>query len=219
MAYSKKLKVGSERFKLQAVRSNDSIKNMLEYSEIRQGKIIIYEEEPCLVMENHVARTQQRKPQNQVKLKSLLSGRTWNATFHASDKADEAEIIKRDVKFLYQNKGEYWFCDIDDPKNRFTLKEAIMGDAAKFLQTNGDVTALVWDDDGEEKIISVKLPVKMEFIVKDAPPSIKGNTANGGGKIVTLEGGVKISAPFFIDIGDKIRVNTETGDYVERIQE
>jgi elongation factor P len=191
---------------------------MLEYSEIREGKIIIYEEEPCLVMENHVARTQQRKPQNQVKLKSLLSGRTWNATFHASDKADEAEIIKRDVKFLYTNKGENWFCDIDNPANRFKLEEKVIGDQAKFLQSNGIVTALVWDNDGEEQIISVKLPVKMEFIVKEAPPSIKGNTANGGGKIVTLEGGVKISAPFFIEIGDKIRVNTETGDYVERVQ-
>lgn len=190
---------------------------MLEYSEIRQGKIIIYEDEPCIVLENHVARTQQRKPQNQVKLKSLLSGRTWNATFHASDKADEAEIIKREVKFLYANKGEYWFCDIDNPKNRFTLKEDIIGTAVKFLKSNEVVESLVWDNDGEEKIINIKLPVKMEFVVKEAPPSIKGNTANGGGKIVTLENGVKINAPFFIETGDKIRVNTETEEYVERI--
>jgi len=191
---------------------------MLEYSEIRERKIIIYEDEPCEVLESHVARTQQRKPQNQVKLKSLLSGRTWNATFHASDKADEAEIIKRDVKFLYVNKGEYWFCDIDNPKNRFQLKESIIGDGIKFLKSNENVTALVWEDDGEEKIINIKLPVKMEFIVKEAPPSIKGNTANGGGKIVVLENGVNISVPFFIETGDKIRVNTETGDYVERVQ-
>jgi len=191
---------------------------MLEYSEIREGKIIIFEEEPCIILENHVARTQQRKPQNQVKLKSLLSGRTWNTTFHASDKADEALIIKRDVKFLYATKGEFWFCDIDNPKNRFTLKEDIIGAGSKFLQTNGTVTSLVWDNDGEEKTISIKLPVKMEFIIKEAPPSIKGNTANGGGKIVILENGVKISAPFFVEVGDKIRVNTETGDYVERVQ-
>ena len=191
---------------------------MLEYSEIRERKIIIYEDEPCEVLESHVARTQQRKPQNQVKLKSLLSGRTWNATFHASDKADEAEITKRDVKFLYVNKGEYWFCDVDDPKNRFQLKESIIGESIKFLKSNENVIALVWDDDGEEKIINVKLPVKMEFIVKEAPPSIKGNTANGGGKLVVLENGVSINEPFFIETGDTIRVNTETGDYVERVQ-
>ena len=190
---------------------------MLEYSDIRTGKIIIFEDEPCEVMDNHVARTQQRKPQNQVKLKSLLSGRTWNTVFHASDKADEAEISKKDVKFLYANKGEYWFCDPEDPKNRFRLSDKIIGDTSKFLQANENVTALVWDNDGEDQIISIKLPVKMEFIIKEAPPSIKGNTANGGGKVVTLENGVKMNVPFFLEAGDKIRVNTETGEYVERV--
>jgi len=190
---------------------------MLEYSEIRQGKIIIFEDEPCEVIENHVARTQQRKPQNQVKLKSLLSGRTWNTVFHASDKADEADINKKDVKFLYTNKGEFWFCDPEDPKNRFKLDEKIIGDASKYLKSDEVVTAMVWEDDDEEKIINIKLPVKMEFVVKEAPPSIKGNTANGGGKLVTLENGVKINVPFFIETGEKIRVNTETGEYVERV--
>ena len=191
---------------------------MLEYSEIRERKIIIYENEPCEVLEAHVARTQQRKPQNQVKLKSLLSGRTWNTVFHASDKADEAEITKREVKFLYANKGEYWFTDPENPKDRFQLPEKIIGDSAKFLKPNENVTAMVWEDDGDDKIISIKLPVKMEFLIKDAPPSIKGNTANGGGKIVTLENGVKISVPFFLEAGDIIRVNTENGEYVERVQ-
>ncbi len=190
---------------------------MLEYSEIRERKIIIFEDEPCEVMEAHVARTQQRKPQNQVKLKSLLSGRTWNTVFHASDKADEAEINKKDVKFLYTNKGEYWFSDPENPKDRFKLDEKVLGDSAKYLKANENATALVWDNDGEEQIISVKVPVKMEFVVKEAPPSIKGNTANGGGKIVTLEGGIKLSVPFFVEAGDTIRVNTETGEYVERV--
>lgn len=190
---------------------------MLEYSDIRTGKIIIFEDEPCEVMDNHVARTQQRKPQNQVKLKSLLSGRTWNTVFHASDKADEAEISKKDVKFLYANKGEYWFSDPENPKDRFQLSEKILGDSTKYLKANENVAALVWDNDGEDQIISIKLPVKMEFIVKEAPPSIKGNTANGGGKLVTLENGVKLNVPFFIETGEKIRVNTETGEYVERV--
>lgn len=190
---------------------------MLEYSEIREKKIIIYEDEPCEVIENHVARTQQRKPQNQVKLKSLLSGRTWNTVFHASDKAEEAEVSKKDIKFLYANRGEYWFADPENPKDRFKLDEKILGESTKFLKPNENVSAVVWDNDGEDKIISIKLPVKMEFIIKEAPPSIKGNTANGGGKLVTLENGIKINVPFFIEIGDKIRVNTETGDYVERV--
>jgi elongation factor P len=193
---------------------------MLEYSEIRERKIIIYEDEPCEVMEAHVARTQQRKPQNQVKLKSLLSGRTWNTVFHASDKADEAEISKKDVKFLYANKGEFWFCDPTNPKDRFEIDENILGEGTvKFLKPNEIVTALVWDNDDEEKIISIKLPVKMEFTIKEAPPSIKGNTANGGGKVAILENGTKINVPFFVEAGDKVRVNTDTGEYVERVSE
>ena len=190
---------------------------MLEYSEIRERKIIIFEGEPCEVMENHVARTQQRKPQNQVKLKSLLSGRTWNTVFHASDKADEAEINKKEVKFLYTNKGEFWFCDIDDPKNRFKIEEKIIGETAKFLKANESATALVWDNDGEDQIIKISLPIKMEFTIKDCPPSIKGSTASGGGKLATLENGVKLQVPFFIDTGDRVIVNTETGEYVERV--
>jgi elongation factor P len=189
---------------------------LLEYNEIKAGKVIIYEGEPCEVMENHVARTQQRKPQNQTKLKSLVTGRTYNATFQGSDMAEEAEIEKREVKFLYHNRGEFWFADPADPKNRFKLEEKLIGDGVKFLKDNTVVTSMVYDDDGEEKIIRIQLPIKMEFTVKDAPPSIKGNTASGSGKVVTLENGTNITTPMFIESGDKIIVNTETGAYVER---
>jgi len=190
---------------------------MLVYNEIREKKIIIYNDEPCEVVESHVARTQQRKPQNQVKLKSLISGKTIAATFHVSDTADEADIIKRDTKFLYHNRGEYWFCDPEDPRNRFKLDEALLGTSAKFLKENGIVTALVWDNDGEEVTIKVSLPVKMEFKVKEAPPAVRGDTSKSGNKIITLENGTTINAPMFINEGDVIRINTETGEYVERV--
>lgn len=190
---------------------------MLEYSEIRTGKIIIYEDEPCDVLDNHVARTQMRKPQNQVKLKSLISGRTWNVAFHAAEKVEEADIIKRDVKFLYTNKGEFWFCNPDKPSERFQISEKIIGDSSKYLKANENATALVWDNDDEEQIIKISIPVKMQFLVKEAPPSIRGNTANGGGKLATLENGIKINVPFFVETGDKIVINTETGEYVERV--
>ncbi len=189
---------------------------LLEYSEIRERKIIIYNNEPCEVLESHVARTQQRKPQNQVKLKSLMGGRTFNETFHTADTAEEADLLKRDVKFLFANKGEYWFCDPENPKDRFQLAESLLGSAIKFLKPNENVTALVWDNGDEEKMISVKLPIKMEFVIKEAPPAIKGNTASGGNKPVTLENGAVVNVPLFLDAGEKIRVNTETGEYVER---
>lgn len=188
----------------------------LEYNEIREKKIIIHDDEPCEVVESHVARTQQRKPQNQVKLKSLISGKTFAATFHVSDKADEADIEKRDVKFLYQNKGEFWFCDPNDPKNRFKLDQNLIGDSAKWLKENGLVQAVVWDNDDEEKIIKITLPIKIELKVKEAAPAVKGNTVQGGNKIVILENGTSINVPMFIEEGDVLSINTESGNYVER---
>ena len=192
---------------------------MLAYNEIREKKIIIHDDEPCEVVDSHVARTQQRKPQNQVKLKSLISGKTISATFHVSDTADEADIEKRDVMFLYQNKGEFWFCDPKDKANRFKIDSNIIDSTtAKFLKPNENASALVWtNEDEEEKIIGVKLPIKMEFKVKEAPPAVRGDTSKGGNKIITLENGATITAPMFISEGEKIRVNTETGEYVERV--
>lgn len=191
--------------------------SQLAYNEIKEKKVILFNEEPCIVLESHVARTQQRKPQNQVKLRSLMSGKTFNATFHVSDSADEADIVKRDTKFLYHNKGEYWFADPADPKNRFKLEEALLADSKKFLKENMIVNAMVFtNDDDEEKIISVELPIKVEFTVKEAPPAVRGDTSKGGNKVIVLENGSEITAPMFINPGDKILVNTVTGEYSER---
>lgn len=189
----------------------------LEYNEIRTGKIIIHNDEPCEVLDNHVARTQQRKPQNAVKLRSLKSGKAYNEVFHVSDSADEADLEKRDTKFLYANKGELWFADPKDPSNRFKLDEKLIGDKVKFLKPNELVTALIWtNDDDEEETIGVLLPIKVTFEVKEAPPAVKGDTRTGGSKQVVLDNGTVINTPLFVEAGDKIVVNTETGEYVER---
>lgn len=198
---------------------------MLQYNEIREKKIIIYDDEPCEVVESHVARTQQRKPQNQVKLKSLISGKVFPATFHVSESADEADLDKREVKFLYHNKGEYWFCPPEDPKNRFKLDATLLDNSAKFLKENSNVVALVWNNDDEDpstgsglgKVIKITLPIKMNFKVKEAPPAVRGDTSKGGNKIITLENGTTLNAPMFINEGDTVSINTETGEYVERV--
>ncbi|MES3032171.1 MAG: hypothetical protein V4699_02940 [Patescibacteria group bacterium] len=190
----------------------------LEYNEIREKKIIIYDGEPCEVIESHVARTQQRKPQNQVKLKTLISGKTINATFHVSESADEADIMKKPITFLYHNKGEYWFCDVEDKSKRFKLEESLIGDAVRFLKQNSNVEAVVWENEDEvEQIIKVTLPIKMNFKVKEAPPAVRGDTSKGGIKVIILENGANLNAPMFIAEGDVISVNTQTGEYVERV--
>ena len=140
------------------------------------------------------------------------------ATFHAADKAQEAEIDTRNIRFIYQNRGEYWFSEENDPSKRFTLPEEIIGQSAKFLKGNTIVETLMFGEDDEKKIFGVKIPIKMDLLVKDAPPSIKGDTASGGGKLVTLETGATVTAPLFVNQGDTIRINTETGEYVERVE-
>ncbi|MDB5260052.1 MAG: efp, elongation factor elongation factor [Candidatus Nomurabacteria bacterium] len=190
----------------------------LEYNEIKERKYIIYKDEPFEVLESHVARTQQRKPQNQVKMRNLINGKVIPATFHSTETADEADVTKREAKFIYASKGEFWFTDPKDPKNRFTVDENIIGDKAKFLKGDTIVELQIFEYEDEETVIGLKLPIKMTFEVKDAPPAIKGNTASGGGKLVTLETGAQVTTPFFIEVGEKIVVNTETGEYVERVK-
>lgn len=185
---------------------------MLEYNEILPKKCIVYQDEPYEVVEAHVARTQQRKPQNQTKIRNLISGRVIPATFHASDKVEEADIETKEIKYLYTNKGESWFCDPKNPADRFALKSEIMNGKEKFLKANTIISAMVFD----EQVIGVRLPIKVELVVKDAPPAVRGNTVQGGSKQVTLETGAVINVPMFINEGDVIRVNTETEEYAER---
>ena len=186
---------------------------MLEYSEIRKGKYIVFEDEPYEVVDSHVFRKQQRKPVNAVKLRSLLTGRIVEHSFHVSDKVNEASIDKQEVKYLYTNRGEYWFSEANDPSKRFKLPEEIIGPGVKFLKPNILLDAMLFDT----RIIGLNLPIKMDLKVTEAHPATKGNTAQGATKTVKLETGVEIQVPMFIKEGDTIRVNTETGDYADRI--
>lgn len=186
---------------------------MLEYNEIKEKKYIVFENEPFEVISSHVFRKQKRKPINATKLKSLLTGKIIEHSFHASDKIKEAEINKKEIKYLYTNKGEYWFAEADDLSKRFQLPKEIIGVGAKFLKPNILVTATLFQDD----IIGLNLPIKMNLKVVEAHPANKGNTAQGATKIVKLETGVEIQVPMFINEGDTIRVNTETGSYADRV--
>lgn len=188
----------------------------LDYDEIKPRKFILVDEQPYEILESHVARTQKRKPQNQVKMRNLLNGKVISTSFHASDTAEEADISKREAVFLFANKGEYWFCDPKDRAKRFEISTDVLGSQAKFLKDNTIVDTKIFEYDDEEKVIGVTLPIKMTFEVKEAPPAIKGNTASGGGKLVTLETGAQVTTPLFIEAGEKIIVNTDTGEYVER---
>ena len=186
---------------------------MLEYNEILKGKVILLDGQPYEVLDAHVFRKQQRKPVNQTKLRHIITGKVTEQAFHVSEKVSEADLSTKSVKYLYTNKGERWFCAEQNPADRFMLSEETIGTGAQFMKPTMIVEALVFDD----KIIGIKIPIKMELTVTEAPPAVKGNTAQGGSKSITLETGATLNAPLFINEGDTVRINTETGEYVERV--
>lgn len=191
---------------------------MLNYNEIKERKYIVMGDEPFEVIESSVSRQQQRKPVNKTKLKSLISGRVVEHTFQVSDTANEADINRKNIVYIYRKGSEFWFHTEGDKSDRFSLEEAVVGTAQNYILEGSNVEALIYtNSEDEEQIIGLKLPIKVELEVTDAPPSIKGNTATGGDKLVTVSTGAKITAPLFINVGDVIAVNTETGEYTERI--
>ena len=186
---------------------------MLSYTDLTKGTVFILDGSPYQVLDYQFLRMQQRKPVVQTKIKNLISGKMTSRNFHQNETFEEAEIEKEEINFIYSNRGEYWFTKKEDPKQRFTVDEETLSDAVKYLKQNTIVTA----EKFEEKIIAVKLPIKMEFKVVEAPPAIRGNTSSGGGKQATLENGLKVQVPFFVKTGDIVRINTETGEYTERV--
>jgi elongation factor P len=187
---------------------------MLEYNEVTEHKYIVLDGQPCEVLSSHVFRKQQRKPVNATKLKNLFTGKVTEYSFHQSEKVAEAEIETRDTKYLYNNRGQYWFADPKDPSKRWSMEEDLVGPRGKYLKPNVELEQLLFG----EKSIGFKFPITVDLKVTEAPPNVKGDTATGGNKTVTLETGATAQVPLFISEGEVIRVNTETGEYRERVK-
>ena len=169
---------------------------------------------PYEVLDSNFSRMQQRKAVVQTKVRNLVSGKIFDITFQASDQFKEAEVEKRSLRFLYQHRGEYVFTDPANLKNRFTLTKESIGQKGQWLVSDTDVTAVFFN----EKLLTFSLPIKMDLKVSEAPPGVQGGRSQGGTKAITLETGTVIQAPLFINSGDIVRVNTETGEYVERVE-
>jgi elongation factor P len=185
---------------------------VLKYNEITAKKFIELDGEPYEVLSSNVFRKQQRKPVNQTKLKNLKTQKVIEKSFQQSDKVEEADINSRDIKYLYCNKGEFWFSDPENPKDRFSLAEDKIPDGFRFIKENDIATSLVFDDE----IIGFKIPIKVSLKVKEAPPAVKGNTSGGADKVIILETGATVTAPIFIKEGEMVEINTETGVYTGR---
>ncbi|OGN06397.1 MAG: hypothetical protein A2750_04040 [Candidatus Yanofskybacteria bacterium RIFCSPHIGHO2_01_FULL_45_42] len=186
----------------------------LTVNELRPKTFFIFEGQPYVVLEAHHLKMQQRRPVVQTKMRNLMSGKVLERNFAQSDTFEEADIARQKVKYLYGHRDQFWFSYENDPAKRFEISEEMLGESVKFLKANTVLDALLFND----KIIAVELPVKMDFKVVEAPPAIRGDTAQGGVKQVTIETGATLNVPLFINEDDTVRVNTETGEYTERVE-
>ena len=186
---------------------------MINYNDLKPGTVFILDGQPYQVLEFNFLRMQQRKPVAQTKIKNLISGKIISRNFQPSETFEEASVDYRAVKFLYNHRGKFVFCEEKDQSKRFELDEEQIGGMSQYLKPNSSVDVMEFDG----KIININLPIKMDFKVIESPPGIKGNTAQGGTKVVKIETGAMINAPLFVEQGDIIKINTQTGEYVERV--
>lgn len=182
-------------------------------NDIKRGLIINYQNEPWQVMEAHFMRTSQRKPVMQTKLKSLLTEKTLEVSFKPSDKVETADITKKQAQFLYADQENAHFMD-QESYEQFAIKSNVIEKKLTFLKEGESIEALFW----QNQPLTINLPKKVDLKVIAAPPGIKGDSAQGRvTKQITLENQLTINAPLFIKEGDIVRINTETGEYVERV--
>ena len=187
---------------------------MISYSNIERGLKIIINGQPYEILQTSSMFKGRGHSTLQAKLRNLISGEIISRTFHPSDSFAEAEISKITCEFVYNHKDNYFFCEHSNTKNRFSLDKKQLGNAIKFLKPGIKAEGLIF----ENKIISIKLPIKVHLKAKEAPPGIKGDRSQAGTKLVKLETGGEINVPLFINQDDLIEVNTETEEYVRRIE-
>jgi elongation factor P len=185
---------------------------MLGLSDIKSGKNIIVEGVPYAVLYHEHSKTGRAGSVLRTRMKNLLNGAILEKTFQGADKVSEADISKSKAQFLYKENEKYCFMDMESYE-QFSLSEKVLAGAKDYLIEGTEMTVLNFN----QQPINIELPVKIVLKVVEAPPNVRGNTVSSGGKVVTLETGLKISTPLFIKEGEKIIINTERGEYVSRV--
>lgn len=184
---------------------------MLTLSEIKTGKHIILNDEPYTVLYHEHSKMGRAGAVLRTKVRNLRTGASFEKTFQGADKVEEAEIIRSKSQYLYREGENYYFMDNTSFEQFFLTKDAIKN-ASLYLIEGTEVDILYFNDTP----INLELPIKMRLRVIEAPPGIRGDTASAGTKSVTLETGLKITTPLFVNTDDVIVVNTQTGEYVSR---
>ncbi|MDB6040472.1 MAG: elongation factor [Verrucomicrobiales bacterium] len=184
---------------------------MATANDIRKGMAIVYNGEVAVVLE-----TQHRTPGNlrafvQMSIRSIRTGKSSDIRFSSTERIDVVPMMTRKMEFSYKDGEDYVF---SDPENyeTVTISPEIVGDAKNYLVENALVTMTFVQD----KAVQVELPSSVILIVSDAPEGIRGDSANNVQKAVTMETGITVQVPLFIKTGEKIKIDTRTGKYMER---
>jgi len=186
---------------------------MLQISDLQTGSYIIHNGAPHQVIYTEHSKIGRGGAMLRAKLKNLISGSTIDFTFKGNDKVEQANISRSKAQFTYAQGNQYHFMDSANFE-QFTLTADTIGAPKDFLKEGVQVDVINFDG----KPINISLPIKLDLLVKETEPAVRGNTAQGSvTKPAILETGAKIQVPIFIKVGDKIKVNTQTGEYVSRI--
>jgi len=184
---------------------------MATANDIRKGMAINYNGDIAVVLD-----TQHRTPGNlrafvQASIRSIKTGKSSDVRFSSTEKVEVIPMMTRKMEFSYKDGADFVFSD-PETYETVTLTPELVGDAVNYLVENGIVTVTFVED----KAVSVELPASVVLTVKDAPEGIRGDSANNVQKPVTLETGITIQVPLFIKTGEKLKIDTRTGKYMER---
>ena len=180
--------------------------------QVREGMIIVIDDELY-----RVTWTMHRTPGKgdacmQTKLKNIMNGKNLEHRFRSSDKVEKASLSSRKMQYLYQEDESYVFMD-QETFDQISVHTDIIGEKVVYLKEGNDYDVSVY----EESIVSVDFPNSMIFEVAEAPPEVRKATASASLRPITLENGMVINAPAFIKQGDKVKVNIDTKEYIERV--
>jgi len=184
---------------------------MATANDLRRGMAINYNGDVSVVLD-----MQHRTPGNlrafvQATLRSIRTGRSSDVRFSSTEKLEVVPMVTRKMEFSYKDGQDYVFSD-PETYETVTLTPEVVGDIKNYLVENGQVTVTFVD----ENAVTIELPSSVVLTVADAPEGIRGDSANNVQKAITLETGITVQAPLFIKTGEKIKVDTRTGKYMER---
>jgi elongation factor P len=184
---------------------------MLNFSEIKLGKVVIFNDKPCIVTKAELRSQPRLAAVKNVILKDLITGQNYPKTFSASESIEEAALRKEKGTFLYIVADELNFM-LSETFESINIPKAILADKINFLKEGLEVSIAFFNDNP----ITIELPVKVDYQIIETEPAIKGNSVSNITKNAIIETGQNIKVPAFIETGEIITVNTTDGLYVER---